>query len=107
MIGRHQFQCLAADDPVALERAAVEQHLGEARVIHGGRDQPAAPDSITGLSSMLKSCTLSPLQGSVANGSARRPALASLVWKAVSVICSGARMRSVRNAPSDFPETTS
>ena len=51
---------------------------------------------------MLKSCTLSPFQGSVANGSARRPAFASPVWNAVSAICSGARMRSVRNAPSDL-----
>src|SRR5947208_9840885 len=56
---------------------------------------------------MLKSWTLSPFQGSVGNGSARRPALASLVWNAVSAICSGARMRSVRNAPSVLPETTS
>jgi len=42
MIGCHQLQRLAADDAVAVQRAAVEQHLGEAGVVHGGRDQPAA-----------------------------------------------------------------
>src|SRR6188768_1426087 len=34
MIRGHQLQRLAADDPVAVERAAVEQHLAEACVIH-------------------------------------------------------------------------
>src|SRR6266404_999862 len=42
MIGRHQLQRLAADDPVAVERAAVEQHLAEPRIIHRGRNQTAA-----------------------------------------------------------------
>ena len=42
MIRGHQFQRLAADQPVAVERAAVEQHLAEPRVVHRGRDQPAA-----------------------------------------------------------------
>ena len=42
MIGRHQLQRLAADDPVAVERAAVEQHLAEPGIVHRGRDQTAA-----------------------------------------------------------------
>ena len=42
MIGRHQLQRLAADDPVAVERAAAEQHLAEPRIVHGGRQQAAA-----------------------------------------------------------------
>ncbi len=42
MIRRHQFQRLAADDPDAIERAAVEQHLAEPRIVHRGRNQPAA-----------------------------------------------------------------
>ena len=42
MVGRHQLQGLAADDPVAVEHAAIEQHLAEPRVIHGGGDQAAA-----------------------------------------------------------------
>ena len=68
---------------------------------------PPPPDSIAGLSSMLKNATFSPFQGSVGKGSASRPAFVSGVWKAVSAICSGARMRSVRNAPSEVPVTTS
>src|SRR6266478_4345533 len=59
---------------------------------------PPPPDSITGFSSMLKSWTLSPVQGSAANGSASRPAFSSAVWKAVSAICSGARMAHQRQA---------
>ncbi len=42
MVRRHQLERLAADDPVAVERAAIEQHLAEPRIVHGGRDQPAA-----------------------------------------------------------------
>ena len=42
MVRSHQVQRLAADDPVTVEHAAVQQHLTEARVIHRGRDQPAA-----------------------------------------------------------------
>src|SRR6202007_1548554 len=42
MIGGHQFQRLAADDPLAVERAAAEQHLAEARIIHCGGNEPAA-----------------------------------------------------------------
>src|SRR5215472_9263547 len=42
VIGGHQFQRLAADDPDAAKHAAIEQHLREARVIHGGRHQAAA-----------------------------------------------------------------
>ena len=42
MVGRHQLQRLAADDPDAVERAAIEQHLAEPRVVHGGGDQTAA-----------------------------------------------------------------
>ena len=42
MIGRHPFQRLAADDPGAVEFAAIEQHLREAGVVHGGGDKTAA-----------------------------------------------------------------
>ncbi len=42
MVGGHQLQGLAADDPDAVEHAAIEQHLAEPRVIHRGRDQTAA-----------------------------------------------------------------
>src|SRR5262249_16606290 len=41
MIGGHQLQRLAADDALAVERATVEQHLAEARIVHGGGDEPA------------------------------------------------------------------
>src|SRR5205814_10163363 len=39
--GRHQLQRLAADDPHSVERTAVEQHLAEPRIVHGGGDQSA------------------------------------------------------------------
>ena len=42
VIRRHQFQRLAADDPGAVQRAAAQQHLAEPRIVHRGRDQPAA-----------------------------------------------------------------
>src|ERR1700749_2423855 len=42
MIGGHQLQRLAADDALAIERAAGKQHLAEAGIVHGGRNQPAA-----------------------------------------------------------------
>ena len=42
VVGRHQFEGLAADDPDTVERAATEQHLAESRVVHRGGYQPAA-----------------------------------------------------------------
>src|SRR6202040_2755299 len=37
MIGRHQLQRLAADQPVAVERAAIEQNLAEPGIVPRGR----------------------------------------------------------------------
>ena len=39
VVGSHQLQRLAADDPGAVQRAAGEQHLGQAGVVHRGRDE--------------------------------------------------------------------
>ena len=41
MLRRHQLDRLAAEEPVSFERAAVEQHLAEAHVVRGGREQAA------------------------------------------------------------------
>ena len=40
---------IAADDAVAIQHAAVEQHLAETRIVHGGRDQPTATGFHRGL----------------------------------------------------------
>src|SRR3954452_3670822 len=42
MVGCHCPQRLVADDSVAVERASAEQHLAEPRIVHRGRDEPAA-----------------------------------------------------------------
>ena len=43
MIGRHEGDGLGPQNALAAERAAVEQHLSEPRVVHGGADHAAAP----------------------------------------------------------------
>src|SRR4030095_9560106 len=43
MIGGHVGHGLGTENPLAVERAAVEQHLGEARVVHGGAHHAPAP----------------------------------------------------------------
>src|SRR5262249_22253337 len=42
MIGRHVLDGLAAEDARALERAAIQEHLREARVVAGRRDAATA-----------------------------------------------------------------
>ena len=57
-------------------------------------------NSLIGLSilSGSNSITLSPVHGSFVNGCAMRDLFSCAVWNAVSFICSGPRMRSLRNA---------
>ena len=46
VVDRHELQGLAAEDPPAVELAAVGQHLAEGHVVVGGRDQPAGAREI-------------------------------------------------------------
>ena len=43
MIGSHVGHRLGTENALAVERAAVEEHLGEARVVHGSPDHASAP----------------------------------------------------------------
>src|SRR5207253_10581695 len=99
MIGRHVGNGLRAQQALAVERAAVEQHLAEPRVVHRGPDHAAAARLPA-----LRQARVE--EGGVgANGDVVREGLRdagllalSVTSKAVSFIPSGSRIRSFSNS---------
>src|SRR5829696_7323959 len=107
MIRRHQRDRRAAQDPRAVELAAVEQHLAEAQVIGRGRNGAGAPESFFGGFETSISLFGAPLAGSTAKGGDSRAILSAGTEKPVSVIFSGLNSRSSRNSDRRLPDAFS
>src|SRR3989442_6468173 len=102
MVRRQGAHGGAAEESDALELAAVEQHLTEARVVGGRAGEPAPPASFGGTVTSSSSIGL-PVALSVANGCASRAALSFVTRNAVSLILSGVKTRSLRSGSASCP----